>query len=178
LVPANPYLHEEIPIWLRVYFKASPSLDHHLKWDLFTLPELEGFEAMLNRLLRDELEELVMRYEALRVAISQETDHRAYTVTTVTTHQEAIYSNQLPMAAIEVIHEQQQPNFNSEGRIEELPPDDESEVATSSKPYHGGEEAVAPQQQHNKVSSVDNPHPQIMEEMRMRALNSDFESGV
>ena len=61
LVPANPYLHEEIPIWLRVYFKASPSLDHHLKWDLFTLPELEGFEAMLNRLLRDELEELVMR---------------------------------------------------------------------------------------------------------------------
>ena len=61
LVPANPYLHEEIPIWLRVYFKASPTLDHHLKWDLFRLPELECFEAMLNRLLRDELEELVMR---------------------------------------------------------------------------------------------------------------------
>jgi len=56
--------------------------------------------------------------------------------------------------------------------------DDESEAAASSKPYHGSEEAVAPQQQHNKVSSVDNPHPQIMEEMRMRALNSDFESGV
>ena len=51
----------EIPIWLRVYFKACPTLDHHLKWELFCLPELEHFEAMLTRLFRDELEELVMR---------------------------------------------------------------------------------------------------------------------
>jgi len=78
LVPANPYLHEEIPIWLRVYFKASPTLDHKLKWDLFRLPELECFDAMLNRLLRDELEELVMRYEGIRCAISQEIEHRKY----------------------------------------------------------------------------------------------------
>ena len=76
LVPANPYLHEEIPIWLRVYFKASPTLDHKLKWDLFRLPELECFDAMLNRLLRDELEELVMRYEGIRCAIAQEIEHR------------------------------------------------------------------------------------------------------
>jgi len=78
LVPANPYLHEEIPIWLRVYFKASPTLDHKLKWDLFRLPELECFDAMLNRLLRDELEELVMRYEGIRCAISQEIEFRTY----------------------------------------------------------------------------------------------------
>jgi hypothetical protein len=77
LVPPNPYLHEEIPIWLRVYFKASPSLDHKLKWDLFRLPELECFDAMLNRLFRDELEELVMRYEGIRCAISQEMELRA-----------------------------------------------------------------------------------------------------
>ena len=51
----------EIPIWLRVYFKANPCLDNRLKFDMFSLPELECFEAMLNRLLRDELEELVMR---------------------------------------------------------------------------------------------------------------------
>merc|ERR1719510_1421291 len=82
LVPANPYLHEEIPIWLRVYFKANPSLDNRLKFDMFLLPELECFEAMLNRLLRDELEELVMRYEALRVTISQEIDHRAVMIST------------------------------------------------------------------------------------------------
>ena len=78
LVPANPYIHEEIPIWLRVYFKACPTLDHKLKWDLFRLPELECFDAMLNRLFRDELEELVMRYEGIRCAISQEIDYRAY----------------------------------------------------------------------------------------------------
>ena len=77
LVPPNPYLHEEIPIWLRVYFKASPTLDHKLKWDLFRLPELECFDAMLTRLFRDELEELVMRYEGIRCAISQEIELRA-----------------------------------------------------------------------------------------------------
>jgi scaffold protein salvador len=77
LVPPNPYIHEEIPIWLRVYFKASPTLDHKLKWDLFRLPELECFDAMLNRLFRDELEELVMRYEGIRCAISQEMELRA-----------------------------------------------------------------------------------------------------
>ncbi|MCP3665833.1 MAG: hypothetical protein GY696_25615 [Gammaproteobacteria bacterium] len=76
LVPANPYLHEEIPIWLRVYFKASPSLDHKLKWELFSLSELDCFDAMLNRLFRDELEELVMRYERIRIAISQELEYR------------------------------------------------------------------------------------------------------
>ena len=55
------FCYSEIPIWLRVYFKANPCLDNRLKFDMFSLPELECFEAMLNRLLRDELEELVMR---------------------------------------------------------------------------------------------------------------------
>jgi len=72
LVPANPYLHEEIPEWLRVYFKASPTLDHKLKWDFFRLPELECFDAMLNKLFRDELIELVKRYEGIRFRMSQE----------------------------------------------------------------------------------------------------------
>ena len=62
LVPPNPYLHEEIPAWLRVYCKASPSLDHHLKWDLFELVELECYDSMLNRLFKDGLEEIVMRW--------------------------------------------------------------------------------------------------------------------
>ena len=50
----------EIPIWLRVYFKADPSIDHCLKWDFFPLNELECYDAMLTRLLKDELEESVM----------------------------------------------------------------------------------------------------------------------
>ncbi|KFM57224.1 Protein salvador-like protein, partial [Stegodyphus mimosarum] len=44
LVPANPYLTEEIPHWLYVYSKAPPELDHKLKWELFRLPELDCFQ--------------------------------------------------------------------------------------------------------------------------------------
>ena len=77
LVPPNPYIHEEIPIWLRVYWKANPTLDHHLKWDLFGLQELECFEVMLNRLFREDMEELVMKYEAMRVTLVQEIEERA-----------------------------------------------------------------------------------------------------
>jgi len=76
LVPANPYLHEEIPDWLRVYVQASPNLDHKLKWDLFRLPELECFNAMLNRLLNEEVIETVMRYEKIRYRMSQELANR------------------------------------------------------------------------------------------------------
>jgi len=79
LVPANPYLHEAIPEWLKVYFKASAYLDHKLKWDLFRLPELECFDTMLNKLFRDELIELVKRYEGVRFRMSQElTNRRAF----------------------------------------------------------------------------------------------------
>jgi len=79
LVPANPYLHEAIPEWLKVYFKASAYLDHKLKWDLFRLPELECFDTMLNKLFRDELIELVKRYEGIRFRMSQElTNRRAF----------------------------------------------------------------------------------------------------
>ena len=52
--------------------KASSYLDHKLKWDLFRLPELECFDTMLNRLFRDELIELVKRYEGVRFRMSQE----------------------------------------------------------------------------------------------------------
>ena len=61
LVPPNPVLQEEIPRWLDVYSRADPATDHKLKWDMFLVEQLECFEAMLNRLFRDELEELVMR---------------------------------------------------------------------------------------------------------------------
>jgi len=76
LVPANPYLHEEIPDWLRVYVQASPSHDHKLKWDLFRLPELECFNAMLNRLHQEEIIEIVMRYEQIRYRMSLELANR------------------------------------------------------------------------------------------------------
>lgn len=72
LVPANPYLTEEIPHWLYVYSKAPLELDHKLKWELFRLPELDCFQAMLNRLYRQELEGIVMSYEGYRLALLRE----------------------------------------------------------------------------------------------------------
>lgn len=76
LVPANPYLTEEIPKWLYIYSRAPQESDHKLKWNLFRLPELECFQAILNRLHRQELEELVMGYEVERLAIAKEMERR------------------------------------------------------------------------------------------------------
>ncbi|CAG0901843.1 unnamed protein product [Darwinula stevensoni] len=76
LVPANPYLNEEIPSWLRVYLKASSEFDNKLHWDLFRLPQLEAFEAMIRRLLKEDLEEIVNSYEAYRIALTLEIDRR------------------------------------------------------------------------------------------------------
>lgn len=56
----------EIPHWLSVYSRASAELDHKLRWEMFRLPELDCFNAMLTRLYKQELEEIVMRYEAYR----------------------------------------------------------------------------------------------------------------
>ncbi|XP_043272958.1 scaffold protein salvador isoform X1 [Venturia canescens] len=76
LVPANPYLNEEIPHWLYVYSRASISLDRKLRWELFRLPELDCFNAMLTRLYKQELEEVVMRYEEYRSALLCEMEQR------------------------------------------------------------------------------------------------------
>ncbi|XP_025074552.1 protein salvador homolog 1 isoform X3 [Pogonomyrmex barbatus] len=76
LVPANPYLNEEIPHWLHVYSRASIALDRKLRWELFRLPELDCFNAMLTRLYKQELEEVVMRYEEYRSALLCEMEQR------------------------------------------------------------------------------------------------------
>ncbi|XP_061173985.1 uncharacterized protein LOC133183068 isoform X1 [Saccostrea echinata] len=76
LVPANPYLHTEIPKWLVVYSKGAREHDHKLKWDLFRLNEIEVFDAMLMRLHKQELEQIVMSYEAYRSALIREMERR------------------------------------------------------------------------------------------------------
>ncbi|XP_053374530.1 bromodomain-containing protein DDB_G0280777-like [Mercenaria mercenaria] len=76
LVPANPYLNTEIPEWLRVYSKAPPEHDHKLKWDLFQLNQMETFDAMLNRLCKQELEKIVMSYERYRTGLNRELERR------------------------------------------------------------------------------------------------------
>ncbi|KAJ8673184.1 hypothetical protein QAD02_004446 [Eretmocerus hayati] len=77
LVPANPYINEEIPHWLYVYSRASVDLDRKLRWELFRLPELDCFNAMLIRLFTQEVREIVMRYEKYRNALRYEIERRA-----------------------------------------------------------------------------------------------------
>lgn len=62
----STFLFAVIPHWLTVYSRASQDLDHKLRWEMFRLPELDCFNAMLTRLYKQELEEIVMRYEAYR----------------------------------------------------------------------------------------------------------------
>ncbi|KAK6999231.1 scaffold protein salvador [Biomphalaria glabrata] len=76
LVPANPYLNTEIPEWLIVFSKAPHEHDHKLKWELFTLKQLENFAALLTRLYKQDLEHIVMSYENYRNALNRELDRR------------------------------------------------------------------------------------------------------
>lgn len=80
LVPANPYLNEEIPHWLYVYSRASIALDRKLRWELFRLPELDCFNAMLTRLYKQELEEVVMRYEEYRYSYEFKIEDKRITI--------------------------------------------------------------------------------------------------
>lgn len=76
LVPANPYLNSQIPHWLHVYSRGAPEHDHKLKWDLFRLNELEHFDALLVRLNRQDIENIVLKYERFRSALSLEIERR------------------------------------------------------------------------------------------------------
>lgn len=76
LVPASPYISEEIPEWLQVYAKASPEYDCFLKWDLFRYAELDCWQAMLKRLYKKEVEQVVMRHEEYRQALQREFEQK------------------------------------------------------------------------------------------------------
>lgn len=57
-------------MWLSVYSQAAQTLDYKLKWEMFRLLELDCYNAMLTRLYKQELEEIVMRYELYRFVIT------------------------------------------------------------------------------------------------------------
>lgn len=76
LVPANPYLTTEIPNWLLVYFHAAHEHDHKLKWELFSLHELESNDAFLHRIFMEDVKQIVMRYETVRNICQEELKHR------------------------------------------------------------------------------------------------------
>merc|ERR1712029_25854 len=71
------------------------------------------------------------------------------------------------------MEEHHQPN---DPRIYELSLANTSGATENSNAFHSGEESAIPQQHHTRVSSMDFPHPQIIEDTTMRASNSDYES--
>ncbi|KAL1461236.1 hypothetical protein WDU94_013155 [Cyamophila willieti] len=97
IVPANPYLNQEIPMWLTVYSRASQDLDHKLRWELFRLPELDCFNGMLTRLYKQELEDIVMRHEAYRSALLCEMDRRLSHAQQATPQAPPRFQPRLPM---------------------------------------------------------------------------------
>jgi hypothetical protein len=69
IVPPNPYLKQEIPHFIKVYALAPSKLDALLDWNIFSVPQLEYFLGMLNRLWRNDLEDIVSRYENQRMTL-------------------------------------------------------------------------------------------------------------
>ena len=68
----------EIPYWLQFYSKAAQEHDHKLRWELFRLPELDCYDNVLKRLYKQELETIVMNYEAYRSAMARELERRRH----------------------------------------------------------------------------------------------------
>uniref|UniRef100_A0A915KRF9 Uncharacterized protein n=1 Tax=Romanomermis culicivorax TaxID=13658 RepID=A0A915KRF9_ROMCU len=73
----NPYIvQQEVPDWLYIYAKAPHESDHLLKWDVFRWPQLEYFNVMMIRLLKQEVAQIVIEYERYRHAIVSEIERR------------------------------------------------------------------------------------------------------
>ncbi|CAF4955270.1 unnamed protein product [Rotaria sp. Silwood1] len=70
IVPPNPLLKRPIPSFLHVYSQASSSNDILLQWNLFSLSELESFDAMMTKLYRDENFTRVQCYENYRAVLT------------------------------------------------------------------------------------------------------------
>ncbi|CAF3535800.1 unnamed protein product [Adineta steineri] len=70
IVPPNPFITKPIPQFLTVYSQASSSNDILLQWQLFSLSDLESFDAMMTRLYKDENLLRVKLYEMYRTLLT------------------------------------------------------------------------------------------------------------
>jgi scaffold protein salvador len=76
LVPANPLLNVEVPKWLKIYTTSSSEKDHIIKWNMFQLNQLMFINELITKLFKEELHNIVSKYEALRIAITFEMELR------------------------------------------------------------------------------------------------------
>jgi len=76
LVPANPLLNVEVPRWLKIYTRSSSEKDHIIKWNMFQVQQLVYINEMITKLFKEEVHNIVQKYESLRIAISYEMEKR------------------------------------------------------------------------------------------------------
>ena len=114
LMPASPYLHAEIPLWLRVYSQADPKHDHKLQWHLFRLNEMDCYQAMLNKLFKQELHSVVMSYEMYRIALMRELERRSYVHPLETTETRGVTITEITEMPLEESNVQHDKNSTSE----------------------------------------------------------------
>ncbi|TKR80705.1 hypothetical protein L596_014734 [Steinernema carpocapsae] len=75
-------IKEDIPEWLRMYSHAPFESDHLLNWKLFKLANLEQYEGMLMKLYKQDVIDIVIRYERKRRELNRELNRRkTYTAT-------------------------------------------------------------------------------------------------
>lgn len=76
-MPANPLLNVEVPKWLRIYTRSSKEKDHIIKWNtMFQVHQLVYINEMITKLFKEEIHNIVLKYESLRIAISYEMEKR------------------------------------------------------------------------------------------------------
>ncbi|KAK0404049.1 hypothetical protein QR680_017257 [Steinernema hermaphroditum] len=69
-------IKEDIPEWLRMYSHAPSDSDHLLNWKLFKLTNLEQYEGMLMKLYKQDVIDIVIRYERKRRELNRELSRR------------------------------------------------------------------------------------------------------
>ncbi|XP_055331815.1 protein salvador homolog 1-like isoform X2 [Paramacrobiotus metropolitanus] len=68
---SSPQLTDDMREVLKIYSKGPSSADHVLKWDLFSLQQLEAFDGEMRALFKTELQNVVMSYEPGLMALQR-----------------------------------------------------------------------------------------------------------
>uniref|UniRef100_A0A1I8A258 WW domain-containing protein n=1 Tax=Steinernema glaseri TaxID=37863 RepID=A0A1I8A258_9BILA len=69
-------IKEDVPEWLRMYCRAPSDSDHLLNWKLFKLANLDQYEKMVRKLYKQDVIDIVIRYERKRRELNRELNRR------------------------------------------------------------------------------------------------------
>ncbi|VDK60435.1 unnamed protein product [Anisakis simplex] len=69
-------INEDIPKWLHLYSRAPMELDYLLEWPMFRLEQLQKYDRQFMKLYKQEVIDVVIKYERFRREISKEIARR------------------------------------------------------------------------------------------------------